>query len=61
MEDTNIIVGLVIAALFMVLIIGGGVWYLCCSKHEPNDGPDYTVAISNRLFKVSQKNSFIFH
>ena len=55
MEDTNIIVGLVIAALFMVLIIAGGVWYLCCSKHEPNDGPDYTVAISNRLFKVSQK------
>jgi hypothetical protein len=37
----------------MLLIIGLAVWYCCFCKESAHEGPGYTVAMSNRLFKVT--------
>ena len=46
----------VIGSVFTVIIMAGSI-YRICKKDQSNFGPGYSVAISNRLFKVSQIES----
>ena len=49
----DFILWIIIPGAVMLLIMGLAVWYCCYKKDEESEGPGYTVAMSNRLFKVT--------
>ena len=49
----DFILWIIIPGAVMLLIMGLAVWYCCYKKDDEHDGPGYTVAMSNRLFKVT--------
>jgi len=56
MADYHWITFLATGIVFGIIIIGVAIWYFCwylVRRGDQEDGPGYTVAISNRLFKGS--------
>ena len=53
-QYTDLVIWVIIPSVFMLLIIGLIVWYFCFKRGDQNNegGQGYTVAMSNRLFKV---------
>ena len=52
MEWNTLVVSVVVVLIIIVLIaIGCGI-FLICKKDNPETGPGYSVAVSNRLFKA---------
>ena len=51
--ETNTMVVIVVVLLTMIILIaiGCGI-YMICKKDNPETGPGYSVAVSNRLFKA---------
>ena len=53
MEWNTLVVSVVVILIIIVLIaIGCGI-FMICKKDNPDTGPGYSVAVSNRLFKAS--------
>ena len=52
MEWNTLVVSVVVVLIIIVLIaIGCGI-FMICKKDNPETGPGYSVAVSNRLFKA---------
>ena len=63
MEFNTMVVCVVVLLIILVLIaIGCGI-FMICKKDNPETGLGYSVAISNRLFKVKIRfpENFLFH
>ena len=52
MEDFYFPIFLTLAVVLGFIIIGVAIWYFGFRRRDEEEGPSYTVAISNRLFKV---------
>ena len=56
--ETNTLVVLVVVILILIVLIAVGCGiFMICKKDNPEAGPGYSVAISNRLFKACFKHS----
>ena len=55
MEDLYFYIFLASAFVFGLLIMGIAVWYFGFKRIDQDDGPGYSVVISNRLFKVQNQ------
>ena len=63
MADYHWITFLATGIVFGLIIIGVAIWYFCwylVRRGDQEDGPGYTVAISNRLFKVGSQST-VYH
>ena len=52
MVDFYFIIFLTLAVILGLIIIGVAIWYFGFKRRDEDVGPGYTVAMSNRLFKV---------